>query len=290
MARRLPARNNKSGRKLSVAAVFWILFIILIVFLFLANRGVIMENVEKTGFGRRLFNRPAQTTDQESPPAPPLGGERAFGGAGAEAPERARPPDNAPPPAGLPFNPAFPFGTDNSADVQAVVPGDGVTPADSRQVPRERDEFRERGEFRERDEFRERTLYFVNVDSSGMVFLSPVKRRFSASAAPLYEAITSLLAGPAGAEKNSGLTSLIPSGVRLINARVQGNTAYLNFNEDFLYNTYDAEGYYAQLRQIVWTATEFPNVRNVQILIDNRKVDFLGLTIRIDKPLGRESL
>jgi hypothetical protein len=285
-ARRLPARNNKSDRKLSAAAVFWILFIILIVFLFLANRGVIMENVEKTGFGRRLFNRPAQTTELDNPrPPPPAGGET-----GLDAPPPERLPENAPP-AGLPFNPAFPFGTDNSADLQALVPGAaGISGGADSDTVAGGQGARVRGEAREREEFRERTLYFVNVDSSGMVFLSPVKRRLSASAAPLYETIASLLDGPGAAEKNSGLTSLIPSGVALINARVQGNTAYLNFNEKFLFNTYDAEGYYAQLRQIVWTATEFPNVRNVQILVDNRKVDFLGLTIRIDKPLGRESL
>ncbi|MDR2865644.1 MAG: GerMN domain-containing protein, partial [Spirochaetaceae bacterium] len=44
------------------------------------------------------------------------------------------------------------------------------------------------------------------------------------------------------------------------------------------------------LRQIVWTATEFSSVHDVQILIEGRKIDFLGEAIRIDRPLSRNSL
>lgn len=86
------------------------------------------------------------------------------------------------------------------------------------------------------------------------------------------------------------MVSLIPSGTRILSATVRGNTAYINFSEDFQYNTYGVEGYAAQLKQIVWTATEFPNVENVQILIEGRRVDYLGEGIWIGSPLNRDEL
>jgi spore germination protein GerM len=57
-----------------------------------------------------------------------------------------------------------------------------------------------------------------------------------------------------------------------------------------MFNGYGAEGYVAQLRQIVWTATEFPNIHDVQILIEGRRIEFLGESIRIGRPISRDSL
>lgn len=224
----------------------------------------------------RIFNRPVESTS----PALEDGGAAVeadidAGQNSVSSPENLQ---SVPAEGGGLFDLSLPFGTENPADLQrgGAVPaaGAGNTPPAAPPVT----------------PMRERVLYLLTVDGSGMVFLKPVKRQLPNTASPLTESITSLLAGPDGAESAAGLTSLIPAGVKLINARIQGNTAFLNFSENFLFNNYDAEGYYAQLRQIVWTATEFPNIRNVQFLIENRKVEYLGLTIRIDKPLGRESL
>ncbi|MDR0540193.1 MAG: GerMN domain-containing protein [Spirochaetaceae bacterium] len=270
-------KRGNGGKKLSITVVFWMLFIVVIAFFFIANLPKITANLQKTRFGDRLFNKPVEATDA---------GQELFFSNPADTPEEGVAQTPAFPETGikpaLPFDPAFPFGTDNSADLQQTPPlpalaaGQEKTPA-VQPLPVS-------------PNIRERTLWFVVVDGGGGIFLKPVKRSLPAAAAPLVEVITSLLTGPDSAESASGLTTLIPPGAKLINARIQGNTAILNFNESFLFNSYDAEGYYAQLRQIVWTATEFPNVRNVQILIENRKVEFLGLTLRIDKPWSRETL
>jgi spore germination protein GerM len=71
---------------------------------------------------------------------------------------------------------------------------------------------------------------------------------------------------------------------------VRGSTAYISFSEEFQYNTFGVEGYAAQLRQIVWTVTEFTNVSDVQILIEGRRVDYLGEGIWIGSPLDRDML
>ena len=265
-------KKTQSSGKIPVRLIFWILFIIVITFIFIIKIPKMKQNLESTRFFDRVFNRPAEKTEQKVPPgAVEILPENREGEGGLNVP----PAGEIPVPPVLPFDPSIPFGTDNPADLQQGKPPASVQPDTSKQTARE---------------VRERTLYFVTVDGSGMVFLSPVKRSLSATAAPLVEVVNSLLAGPNAEEIKSGFQTLIPNDAKLINARIDGNTAYLNFNERFQYNSLDAEGYYAQLRQIVWTVTEFPNVRNVQILVDNRRVEFLGLTIRIDKPLGRESL
>jgi spore germination protein GerM len=70
---------------------------------------------------------------------------------------------------------------------------------------------------------------------------------------------------------------------------VRGNTAYLSFSDDFMLNTFGVEGYVAQLRQIVWTVTEFQNVNDVQILIEGRRLDYLAEGIWIGSPISRSS-
>jgi spore germination protein GerM len=105
----------------------------------------------------------------------------------------------------------------------------------------------------------------------------------------LTDSLRSLIAGPSAEEERQGLRSLIPPETRLLSSIVRGNTAYISFSEDFQYNTFGVEGYAAQLRQIVWTATEFSNVKDVQILIEGRRIDYLGESIWIGSPLGRES-
>jgi spore germination protein GerM len=86
------------------------------------------------------------------------------------------------------------------------------------------------------------------------------------------------------------MISLIPSGVKVLSAAVRGATAYINFSEEFQFNSYGAEGYAAQLRQIVWTVTEFPTVQEVQVLIEGRRTDYLGEGIWIGSPINREML
>jgi len=139
-------------------------------------------------------------------------------------------------------------------------------------------------------ETRERALYFIHVDRGGSILREKVNRRIPVSASPMTDAIEAIISGPNNEEKNKGLISLIPPNTRILSATVRGDTAYISFSEDFQYNVYGVEGYAAQLRQIVFTATEFPNIKSVQILIEDRRVDYLGEGIWIGSPLSRDML
>ena len=134
-------------------------------------------------------------------------------------------------------------------------------------------------------------LCFVNIDGDGSVVRQLIKRQVTKSDSPLTTAINLLLQGPdttKSAEKN--LMSLIPSGTKLLSAKVSGGVAYLNFNEAFEINTYGVEGYIHQLEQIVYTATAFSTVNSVQFLIEGEKRDYLGSEgVLIASPLSRSS-
>ncbi|GMO48640.1 MAG: GerMN domain-containing protein [Termitinemataceae bacterium] len=133
-------------------------------------------------------------------------------------------------------------------------------------------------------------VYLVKIDSTGMVFTQAVKRNVVSSDSPLLNTINSLLEGSGSAEEKQGLKSLIPKGTKLISARVSARTAILNFNENFMFNTFGAEGFAAQLRQIIWTATEFSTVDDVQILVEGQRKEYLGDSINISRPIDRNSL
>jgi spore germination protein GerM len=136
----------------------------------------------------------------------------------------------------------------------------------------------------------ERVIYLVRIDAAGTIIQTRVVRRLPVSDSPMLDSLQALMTGPSAAEERQDLQSLVSPGTRVLSATVRGSTAYISFNENFQYNTFGVEGYAAQLRQIIWTATEFPNVRDVQILIDGRRVDYLGEGIWIGSPLSRDSL
>jgi len=139
-----------------------------------------------------------------------------------------------------------------------------------------------------RQEIRERTIYFSQVDRSGIILRVSVNRNLPVSDTPLIDALNALIEGTTAEENNRGLISLIPSGTRLLSARVSDSTAFISFSEEFQFNSYGVDGYAGQLKQVIYTATEFSGVRDVQILIDGRRVDFLGEGIWIGSPLNRE--
>jgi len=136
---------------------------------------------------------------------------------------------------------------------------------------------------------RDRAVYFANVGSDGQILHSKVTRKIPVSDSPMQDALNVLLAGPTAEELSRGLLNLIPKNTRILSATVRGNTAYISFSEDFLFNTFGVEGYVAQLRQIVWTVTEFQNVKDVQVLVEGRRMDYLGEGIWIGSPISRQS-
>ncbi|MCR5699435.1 MAG: GerMN domain-containing protein [Treponemataceae bacterium] len=134
-------------------------------------------------------------------------------------------------------------------------------------------------------------LCFVQIDDSdGSIIRRETIRTVEKNTSPLTTALNALITGPNASEAQKGYISIIPPNTKLLGARITNKTAILNFNEDFTYNSYGVQGQITQLMQIVYTATSFSTIDNVQFLIEGQKIDYLGGEgVWIGSPLSRFS-
>ena len=276
-----PSSKGKE-RSHSWAVVFWLGFIILISGLFLFNREAIIQSInsiknEISGQTDSQDEIPELNSKDAEPPPVTVTVNPAP--RAQQEPQTAAPPANpnvTPPAAGQTpqEQPAAPTQTTQTPPqtTQQAAPQPSTSPVQSQA------------------EVIDRVLYFILVDRGGSIVREKVNRKIPVSNSPMTDALQALIGGPNNEEKSKNLISLIPPGTRILSATVRGDTAYISFSEDFQYNTYGVEGYAGQVRQIIFTATEFPNVKNVQILIEGRRVDYLGEGIWIGSPLNRDML
>ncbi|MDR2479063.1 MAG: GerMN domain-containing protein [Treponema sp.] len=259
------------GRPVSV--VFWIGLTIVIVI-------IIFKLMPEIQTGRKDVSRvlnpdvPAETTEAPPPPVPPP--EPLTVSPPVQKPQAVQPPAPAPvkrppekprteKPVPPPANPKPP-----AAQPAAPPPPAAAKPA-AQPV-----------------ESRSRTVYFSRAGTDGEPIRAPAVRTIAVSSSPLLDSLNALLAGPSAEEQRRGMVSFIPPNSGILSLTVQGSTAYINFNENFQFNTYGREGYTAQIAQVVWTATEFSTVKDVQIVIEGRRIDFLCEGLWIGSPVGRD--
>lgn len=130
-------------------------------------------------------------------------------------------------------------------------------------------------------------VYFTKINDEKLI-LTGVSRSIAYKNAPLTETLKKLLEGPSASEEVNDIITNIPDNTELLSAWVNGDTAYVNFSKDFENNRYGRESTISQLKQIVFTATEFKTVKKVQILIEGKNQTYLGGEgIMIGKPLSR---
>jgi len=265
------AKRSGKNKPVPWGVLFWLIFAIFIFGFFIFNREAIDNGIQivKNAFSSRgASEQKAPEVKNEGPSAQtPVGQSPATQTTVAQQPttqpaitpsdaEPTKPPDS------------------QQTDQQDTQGQTGQNPPSVQRPP----------------ETRERVLYFIQVDRSGSISRVPSNRRLPVSDSPMTDVILALIAGPNAEEKGKGLISLIPPATKLLSASIRGNTAYLSFNEEFQYNTYGVEGYAGQLRQIVFTVTEFSNVADVQILIEGRRIDYLGEGVWVGSPVSRDML
>lgn len=263
----MPIFERMKRKKSSIGCLFWIALILLVLVIFLFNRKTIEAVMDNTGFWDivrtdRVVPEVQRTTEEPAPTGPQDRENEIETPSPAEpepAPrEEPRPEivEVTPPPEEAPAEEDLP-----------VAP-----PAGEGQMRRSR-------------------LYFVKVEPDGTIALKGIVRPVYFQDSPLTETMVSLLKGLSVSEINQGLLSLIPGETSLLSVSVVEGTAFLNFSEEFLFNSFGREGYTAQVQQIVYTATEFPTVQRVQILINREKRDYMGSEggIYLGAPLTRDS-
>lgn len=268
-----PRRRKKStGPKLPTWALVWIALTMVVLVAFLANKATIDQVLETTGFAEAVggSEEPAEVVrnntinlmDSPAPDSLPLdpGSQDDLLDQIEPEPALENPREEVPEPVPPPKIAADP--TEAPAKATPVA----------------------------KPETRNFKPYFVSVNGDGQINLAPGRREVPSTASPLSQAIHVLLEGPTPEELSRGYLSLIPEGTRLLSTRIQNSTAYLSFSDEFQFNTLGMEGYTAQLKQVVFTATEFPTVKAVQILIEGREREYLGSeAIPLNRPLDRTS-
>lgn len=281
-------------RRVSVGVLFWIAFILLVLVIFLANRSNIEEVVQTTGILdvlKERFSRNSGAGETSVTVTPEESGETGEQLVAIE-------PEAGPAPAGSPSDPTDepappvavreqPSGqSDGSAEEGASgtsgrVADRPTTTSDPRRAP---------SADPTKPNKRLAALYYIRVTDDGRTYPQKVIRPVYYADSPLTETINALIAGPSGDELGLGLLNLIPPETRLLSAHVENGIAYLNFNQNFRFNSMGAEGTVAQLEQVIYASTEFANVRQVQFLIDGERVEYLGGEgIYVGEPLGRDA-
>jgi spore germination protein GerM len=134
-------------------------------------------------------------------------------------------------------------------------------------------------------------LYFLKLSPEGRLEPASFTRELPAGATPLAATLRALLLGPTLQDKAQGALSLIPAGSKLLSVRLKDRVALVSLSEEFEHNTLGQEGLAGQLREIVWTATQFSSVDAVQFLINGQYRDTLGDPgLAIATPLNRSNL
>lgn len=275
-----PRKRNDRRTGSNAGPIFWLAAIIIILFVFALNWSKIQATLANTNFHEIVRT---QTGAGKTPPA---------------ASQPVAPAPQAAPPQPAPLQPrapepgqAQPEATQQQKQgAKPQTPDVGVA-APGTQVVSVGPGASQGGQGApQAAKSRAASLFFVRVDDDGVIVRQEVKRQIAVSDSPLLDSLSAMLSGPSEDELRKKLISLVPQGTKLLSAQVRGSTAYLNFNEAFMYNHYGIEGYAGQLKQVVYTATAFPTVHDVQILIEGEKKDYLGGEgVYIGKPLSRES-
>jgi len=251
-------------KKSSVGCLFWVALILLVLVIFLFNRNTIETVLDRTG----LMNYLSREKQPETSPD-----------------VEVVVPDSEP------ETVAIDSGNTGDGEEGPVVEPDSTIVVEEKPKQEEPATPQPPVQSEPTSQVRRSKLYFVYIDGNSTISLREVTRPISFTDSPLTDTLQSLLKGLSSSELSKGLLSLVPEGTQIRSVAVRGDTAYIDFNESFRFNTFGREGYRYQLEQIIYTATEFQTVHNVQILIDGERLSYLGPESPfVGEPLSRDSL
>lgn len=130
-------------------------------------------------------------------------------------------------------------------------------------------------------------VYVVKIKKDDVV-LEAEERSVPAGKDPKKTAVERLLAtnrevGPS--------QKLIPRGTKLLGFEVKDGTAFANFSKELVDNFEGGQSSEEMLvGAIVKTLTQFKDVKQVQILVDGKKIDSIGDHLDVSEPLTADSL
>ena len=134
-----------------------------------------------------------------------------------------------------------------------------------------------------------RAYFLLDDRDGGDPALVPVLRVVPRSPAVATAALRQLLLGPSLVERtaNPRLRTAIPSGAKLLGVRISNGLATVNLTSRFEFGG-GSMGMFGRLAQLAYTATQFPTVTRVNLLLDGEPVTvFSSEGIILERPLTR---
>jgi len=130
-------------------------------------------------------------------------------------------------------------------------------------------------------------IYFVKLnEKTEKMLLTPVARKV-ARGEPLENTMRELIKGPTVAEKKKGLLTAVPPGLKVKSIRLKNGMAEIDFNGAIEQGA-GGSVLINRIDQIVYTATQFRDVRSIVIKINGRPRQTLGTDgLSIGGPLHR---
>ncbi|AHC14741.1 GerMN domain-containing protein [Salinispira pacifica] len=289
-------------RKTSLGVLFWIAAILLILVVFLFNRSNIEQVMESTGLVEVINQRIGMDGDA---PADESFGEEETDSTDEQASQEGVQEDNSsqdaaedgPSQSDAPSENSSDAGSDSSSGSESDGQGNeesgdkesGAESEQDRETAPDRSEESarenaENGENRETEDgaepdvqtkVREYSIFMVHINDAGDISVQPENMEVEFATSPLTRTLETLFEQPQ--EKAGGsIRNLIPSRSRIHRVWVEDGIAYIDVNESFRFNPIGMEGHRLQLAQLINTATQFPTVDGIRILIDGESYDFLG--------------
>jgi spore germination protein GerM len=123
------------------------------------------------------------------------------------------------------------------------------------------------------------TVYFATKDAR---FLMPEVRVVPKTTQPAHKALELLLGEP----QSRQLTRVMPEGVKVRSVAVNDHIAYVDFSDKLLKISGGSAQEILLVAAVVDTLTEFPEISQVQFLVDGKKIDTLG-SMDVAEPLSR---
>ena len=126
-------------------------------------------------------------------------------------------------------------------------------------------------------------VYYPNADGTKLI---AVKRKVKSTAAEdkYTAAVKSLMQGT----KEKSQTSIIPKQAKLRSVKVEGGVARVDFSQDLVKHFVGGStGEEMLVGSIVNTLTEFPEVKQVQILIEGNPVETIAGHMDLSTPVAR---
>lgn len=104
---------------------------------------------------------------------------------------------------------------------------------------------------------------------------------------PVEETLRELIKGPTGSDGKKGLITTVPAQLKIRSVKISGNTVIIDVNDAFVYNAH-GDIISSRIKQIVYTATQFPEIESVTVKVNGvTKSTFGGDGLIFSWPMRR---